>query len=80
MYCRKAISHISFCIHSDMVFHTKACLRIIEILLLRVDWGVERPQFAAKTKSRSILDVEIDVGECPSSLHDAEWYWGNISR
>jgi len=63
-----------------MVFHTKACLRIIEILLLRVDWGVERPQFAAKTKSCSILDVETDVGECPSSLHDAEWYWGNISR
>ncbi|XP_021922508.1 phosphatidylinositol 3-kinase regulatory subunit gamma-like isoform X3 [Zootermopsis nevadensis] len=64
----------------EMVCHTKAHLRIIEMLLLCVDWGVERPSFAPKITSGSILETEMDVGECPSSLHNAEWYWGDITR
>jgi hypothetical protein len=63
-----------------MVYNTKAHLRIIEMLLLRVDWGVEMPPFAARAPNLRNREMEINIGECPSSLHDAEWYWGNISR
>lgn len=73
-----------------MVYNTQTHNKILELLLLKCNWGVKIPEFAAApaipprkttirigSSSNSIVDKEKSN---TMSLQDAEWYWGDIKR
>lgn len=71
-------------------------VRILEVLLLRCDWGEKMPEFAPapslppRTHLRasatlSPQSVDSSPSAAPSneperSVSEADWYWGNITR
>lgn len=58
-------------------------MHIVDMLFMRGQWGEKLPEFVSvpvlppRKISRALLLAEEDS---PSSLHDAEWYWGAITR
>ncbi len=75
--------------------NVEAHVRILELLLLRCDWGETMPEFApAPTlpprthrpdSSTSVSAAELSAIAAAAAadsrpLHEADWYWGNITR
>ena len=71
----------------------EAHVRVLELLLLRCDWGEAMPEFAPaptlpprnhlRPASQSVdSGVSSIIGDFSDSrpLAEADWYWGNITR
>ena len=65
-----------------MVQNAETHIRIAQTLLLKLDWGVDMPQFEAKVFNTNacVSDIQVNMGESPQSLQDADWFWGSITR
>lgn len=73
-----------------MVHNAEAHVRVLELLLLRCDWGEKMPEFAPapslpprthRPSSQPTGDGPgAGAGEPESSLAEADWYWANITR
>lgn len=74
------------------MYNTQSHNRILEILLLKCNWGPKIPEFAAAPAipPRKVMRVgnslsissnsELQEKSNAISLQDAEWYWGDIKR
>lgn len=69
-----------FIFNSQVVYNTKAHIKIIEILLLTINWGVKLPEFTSAPALPPRKSSKTYTEECGESLKDAEWYWGDITR
>lgn len=78
-----------------MVHNVEAHVRILELLLLRGDWGETMPEFAPAptlpprnhrpaSSGSQATDSSVSSAELAAAaerpLSEADWYWGNITR
>ncbi|XP_046457115.1 phosphatidylinositol 3-kinase regulatory subunit alpha-like isoform X4 [Daphnia pulex] len=79
----------------QVVHNAEAHVRVLELLLLRCDWGETMPEFAPaptlppRNHLRPTSQTAADAGAVagPSTaeadlrpMSEADWYWGNITR
>lgn len=81
--------------YSQVVHNAEAHVRVLELLLLRCDWGETMPEFAPaptlpprnhlRPTSQTAADAGAAVGPSTAEadlrpMSEADWYWGNITR